>query len=132
MWPWLGDGLDGNELRAVEEIGEFYRELIVGSPVVADEFIGFAGGIIVEPPLEVSTVSNALGRIARLDGEMGLAVMRFEWLTDGVSEGELGLLGFVADLAETVALAQSDPTLPRRFIRSCRGWLRVRPISSLK
>ncbi len=114
-WPWLSDGLDGNEVRAVEEIGEFYGELIVSSPVVADEFIGFAGGIIVEAPLGVSTVSNALGRIARLDGEMGLAVMRFEWLVDGVSEGELGLLGFVADLAETVALAQSDLTLPRRF-----------------
>ena len=115
MWPWLSDGLEADEMRAVEEIGEFYGELIVSSPVVADGFIGFAGGIIVEPPLGVSTVMNALGRIARLDGEMGLAVMRFEWLTDGISEGELGLLGFVADLAETVALAQSDLTSPRRF-----------------
>ena len=121
MWPWLGDGLEADELRAVGEIAEFYRDLIVGSPVVADEFIGVVGLISVEPPFEVSTVSNALGRIARLDGEMGLAVMRFEWLVDGVSEGELGLLGFVADLAETVALAQSDPTLPRRFIRL--AWL---------
>ena len=115
VWPWLSDGLDGDELRTVEEIGEFYGELIVGSPVVADEFIGIVGVISVEPPLEVSTVANALGRIARLDGEMGLAVMRFEWLTDGVSEGELGLLGFLVELAETVALAQSDPTLPWQF-----------------
>ena len=115
MWTWLGDGLDGNEMSTVEEIGEFYGELLVGSPVVADEFIGIVGVISVEPPLEVSTVANALGRIARLDGEMGLAVMRFEWLTDGVSEGEFGLLGFVAELAETVALAQSDPKLPGRF-----------------
>ena len=116
-WPWLRDGLDANELRAVEEIGEFYRELIVGSPVVADEFIGFGGAISVEAPLEVATVSNALGRIARLDGEMGLAVMRFEWLTDGVSEGELGLVVFMAELAETVTLAAGDAELPRRFAR---------------
>ena len=115
MLPWLGDGLDGIEMSTVEEIGEFYGELLGESQIVADAFIGSAGGIIVEPPLEVSTVMNALGRIARLDGEMGLAVMRFEWLTDGVSEGEFGLLGFVAELAETVALAQSDPKLPGRF-----------------
>ena len=115
MWPWLTDGLDSDELLVVEEFGEFYGELVVQSPVLANEYVGVIGMISVDPPLEVSAVMNALGRIARLDDEVGRAVMRFEWLTDGVREGELGLVVFMAELAETVALAAGDSELPRRF-----------------
>ena len=117
MWPWLTDGLDSDELLVVEEFGEFYGELVVQSPVLANEYVGVVGMISVDPPLEVSAVMNALGRIARLDEEVGMAVMRFEWLTDRVSEGELGLVVFMAELAETVALAAGDAELPRRFVQ---------------